>query len=55
MKEFVALQSAFWFELFPTHITKVRFLSAVTIHVCFQVTLAASGVLAERTFEGFDT
>lgn len=51
----MALQSAFGFELFPTHITKVRFLSAVTIHMGFQVTLAASGIFAERAFEGFDT
>lgn len=55
MKEFMALQSAFWFELFPTHITKVSFLCAVTIHVSFQVALAASGILTEGTFEGFDT
>lgn len=55
MKEFMALQSAFWFEFFPTHITKVGFLRAVTIHVGFQVALAASGILTEGTFKGFDT
>lgn len=51
----MALQSAFGFELFPAHIAKVRFLSAVTIHMGFQVTLAASGIVTKRTFKGFDT
>lgn len=55
VKELVTFQCSFRFEFLATHVTQVGLLSAVTIHMSLEVTLAASGILTQRTFEGFHT
>lgn len=37
----MAFQSAFGLELFPTEVTKMCFLSVVSVHVSFEVALAS--------------
>lgn len=37
----MAFQSAFGLELFSTEVTKMRFLSVVSVHVSFEVALAS--------------
>lgn len=54
VEELVALQGAFGFELLPAHIAQVGLLSAVAVHVSFQVALAASGIFAQGAFEWLD-
>lgn len=55
VKELMTFQCPFGFEFLATHVTEVGLLSAVTIHMSFEVALATSCIFTQRTLEGLHT